>query len=138
MVKTILAMVGATALICSATTVTLSPREEVARDAALQWLQLVDAGHNEDAASQASLEASPLQHWLNYFKAQRAPLGKAHTRQLIEMKQISVIPGVPDVQRYYIIRFNTSFERKANAVEQITIAKVGCCWEIFAYVISDK
>jgi hypothetical protein len=137
-VKTILAMVGASALICSASTVTLSQREETARDAALQWLQLVDAGHNEEAASQASLEASPLQHWLNYFNAQRAPLGKAHTRQLVEMKHTSVMPGVPDVQRYYIIRFNTSFERKPRAIEQITIAKVGCCWEVFAYVISDK
>ena len=138
MVKTILAMVGASALICSASPVTLSPREEAARDAALQWLQLVDTGHNEDAASQASLEASPLQHWLNYFNAQRSPLGKVHTRQLIEMKQISVIPGVPDVQRYYIVWFNTSFERKPRAIEQLTIAKVGCCWEIFSYAISDK
>ena len=131
-------MAGASALISSASAVGLSAREQAAHDAALQWLQLVDAGHSEEAASEASLEASPLQHWLNYFNAQRAPLGKVHTRQLVEMKQTSVFPGVPDVQRYYSIRFNTSFERKPHAIEQITIAKVGCCWEIFAYVISDK
>jgi hypothetical protein len=121
--------------ICSALPVTLSQREEAAREAALQWLQLVDAGHNEEAASQASLEALPLEYWLNYLTAQRAPLGKVHTRHLVEMKHTSVIPSVPDVQRYYIIQFNTSFERKPRAIEQITVAKVGCCWEIFQYKV---
>ena len=121
--------------VCSTLPVTLSQREEAARDAALHWLQLVDAGHNEEAASQTSLEAQPLGLWLNYFNTQRAPLGKAHARQLIEMKHTSVIPGVPDVQSYYILRFNTSFERKPRAMEQVTMAKVGCCWEIFQYKV---
>jgi len=125
--------------VCEASaSTTVSRNDEAARDAAVQWLQLVDAGHNEEATSQASLEAWPLQKWLNYFKTQRAPLGKVHNRQVVEMKHTSIVARVPDVQRYYVIRFNTSFEHRPGAMEQITLAKVGCCWEIFDYQISDK
>ena len=49
-----------------------------------------------------------------------------------------MVSGIPEVRRYYLIRFMTSFERKPAAVENLTIAKIGCCWEIFDYVISDK
>ena len=49
-----------------------------------------------------------------------------------------MVSGIPEVRRYYLIRFMTSFERKPAATENLTIAKIGCCWEIFDYVISDK
>jgi len=49
-----------------------------------------------------------------------------------------MVSGIPDVRRYYLVRFTTSFERKPAAIEQVTIAKIGCCWEVFGYTISDK
>lgn len=126
------------ALISSASAVTLSTRDEAARDGAIQWLQLVDAGHYDEAASQASLEARALEQWLNHFKAERRPLGRVNRREFVEVKHISVFPRVPDVRRYYVLRFRTSFDNRPVAIEQITICKMGCCWEIYEYKISDK
>ena len=112
------------------------PDDEIARDAAIQWLQLVDAGRNEEAASQGSQEVRAFEQWVNRFKTQRASLGRVNKRQFVEIKRTAIIPGVPEVRRYYLARFRTAFERKPVAIENITIAKIGCCWEIFGYSIT--
>ena len=133
----VLALVGM--LLRSSSAVTLSTRDEAARDAAIQWLQLIDAGRYDEATSQASLEARALEQWLDHFKTQRAPLGRVNRREFADVRHISVFPGVADVRRYHVFRFKTSFEHaKPVAIEQITMAKMGCCWEIYDYKISDK
>ncbi len=114
------------------------PDDEAARDAAVQWLQLVDAGRYDEAASQGSQEVRAFEQWVNQFKTQRAPLGRVNKRQLVEIKRTAIISGVPEVRRYYVVRCRTAFERKPVAIENITIAKIGCCWEIFGYTISDR
>jgi hypothetical protein len=114
------------------------PDDEAARDAAVQWLQLVDAGRNEEAASQGSQEVRAFEQWVNQFKTQRAPLGRVNKRQFVEIRRTAIISGVPEVRRYYAVRFRTAFERKSVAIENITISKIGCCWEIFGYTISDR
>ena len=126
----------------------IGQRDEAARDGAIQWLQLLDAGRYDEAASQVSLEARALEQWLQYFKAHRTSLGHANKRELVDSKHTSVFPGVPDVRRYHVLRFKTWFENppssdsgaanKSAVIEQVTIAKMGCCWEIFGYQISDK
>ena len=122
----------------AALAVTLSKSDEAARDAAVQWLQLVDASQFEEAASQASQEVRAFEQWQNSFKGHRALFGRVHNRQLVEIKHTAIVAGVPDVRRYYVVRFNTSFEHKPAAVEEIVLTKIGCCWEIFEYKISDK
>ena len=134
----VLALLVANALICSAAAATSSNSDELARDAALQWLRLIDAGQYEEAASQASQEVRAFEQWMNRLKAQRAALGRATKRQFADLKRTSMVSGIPDVRRYQIIRFKTSFERKPAATEQVTLAKVGCCWEIFECKISDQ
>ena len=133
----LIALLVTSALICSLPA-TLSETDEAARDAALRWLQLVDASRYEEAASQASGEVRPFEHWMNRFKTQRAAIGRANHRHFAEMKHTSMVTEIPGVRRYQIIRFKTSFERNAAAVEEVTIAKVGCCWEIFGYEINDR
>jgi hypothetical protein len=113
------------------------PDDEAARDAAVQWLQLVDAGRYEEAASQGSQEVRAFEQWMNQFKTQRASLGRAHNRQFLEIKHTAIVSGVPEVRRYYVVRFKTSFEHKPGAIEEIVVTKIGCCWEIFGYKISD-
>jgi hypothetical protein len=134
----LLALVVANALICSAAAATLSHSDELARDAALQWLRLIDAGQYEEAAAQASQEVRAFEQWMNRLKTQRAALGRASKRQFAELKRTSMVSGIPEVRRYTVIRFRTSFERKFAATELVTIAKIGCCWEIFEYKISDQ
>ena len=114
------------------------PDDEAARDAVVQWLQLVDFGRYEEAASQGSQEVHAFEQWMNQFKAQRASLGRAHNRQFLEIKHTAIVSGVPEVRRYYVVRFKTSFEHKPSAIEEIVLTRIGCCWEIFGYTISDR
>src|ERR1043166_10128035 len=101
----------ANALNCAANAVTLSSTDEPARDAALQWLQLIDAGRFEEAASQGAQELFSFEQWINRCKAQRAAVGRMNRRQFAEAKRTSMVSGIPDVRRYYLVRFTTSFER---------------------------
>lgn len=116
---------------------TLSKNDEVARDAAVQWLQLVDAGRFEEAASQGSTEVRSFDQWRDYFTANRTRLGRVNRRNLIEIRHRPTFPTAFQVRKYYVLRFKTSFDHRGE-IEEIVLAKVGCCWEIFGYKISDK
>jgi hypothetical protein len=152
-VKTILAVIGTFALICSAIalSLSLSPEDEAARDVALQWLRVVDSGNYKDAALMMSEQVRGTRDWANYFAAHRAPLGRVYNRKIDEVKHASTVPGDPEVRSHAIIRFKTSFEHppsvragrapnygvesKATATEQIVMTKMGCCWEVSDYSV---
>jgi len=126
--------------VCAAGLITVSTAtptkdNDAARKAAIEWLELVDAGKYQEAASQASQEIRGFEQWLNYLATQRGPLGRVNKRHFVEMSHASTVSGVPEVRSYDVIRFKTSFERKPSTPETVTIAKVGCCWEIFCYEI---
>ena len=113
---------------------TLSVDDQAAREAALQWLHVVDAGKYDNAALMMSQEIRDQRDWPGYFAKYRAPLGRANKRHVVEAKHASTVPGAVDVRQYEIIRFKTSFERN-GAIEELVIAKVGCCWEVFEYKV---
>ena len=140
MVKTILAVIGTSALIYSAFALplSLSPEDGAARDVALQWLGVVDSGKYNDAAQMVSEQVRGTRDWANYFAAHRAPLGRVNKRQIIEVKHARSIPGDPQLRPHAIMRFKTSFERRAAATEEIVMTKMGCCWEIAGYTINDR
>jgi len=120
-------------------TATSTPlNDDPAREAALQWLQLIDSGRYEEAASQGSQEVHSFEQWINHFKTQRLPLGRMNKRQLAGIKRTAIVPAVPEVRSYLIVRFRTTFEHRPTAIEEIVLTKIGCCWEIFGYQISDK
>ena len=121
------------ALICSARA--LSKEDEAARESALQWLEVVDSGNYKDAALIISEAVRGSQDWLKYFAAHRAPLGHVNKRQLIGVKDASTIPSDPVLRPHAIMRFKTSFERKAIAVEKVVVTKMGCCWEVSGYAV---
>jgi hypothetical protein len=134
-VKRILAIAGCT-LICSARALTFSPNDDAAREAANDWLRVVDSGNYKHATLMMSEEVRGQQDWLGYFNAQRARLGSVNKRQIEEVKHASTIPGLPGVRHYVIVRFKSSFERKPVAGEEVVIMKTGCCWEVVGYGIS--
>ena len=137
MVKPIV-LLSAVTLTYSASAGTLPKQDEPARDAAIQWLQLVDAGRYEEAASLGSTEVRSFDQWREYFSAHRASLGRLNKRQLIEMKHRPTFPSAFQVRKYYLFRFKTSFEHQPVEIEEIVLAKVGCCWEVFGYTIGDR
>jgi len=121
---------------CSALALTVSAADEAARDAALQWLRVVDSGNYNDAALQMAEQVRTLQNWLGYFAAYRAPLGRVNNRHVVEIKHASTIPGDPELRLHAIMRFKTSFEHKAVATEEVVVTKMGCCWEVARYEVN--
>jgi len=77
------------------------------------------------------------QDWSNYLAARRAPLGRLSKRNIIEIKHASTVPNAADVRNYDIIRFKTSFEHNPAATEEIVMTKMGCCWEVSGYSITQ-
>ena len=121
---------------CSALALTLSPEDEPARDAAMQWLRVVDSGNYKGATLMISEQVRGLQDWANYFAAHRASLGRTKNRQIVEVKHASTVPGDPELRQHDIIRFKTSFEHKPIAMEEIVMTKMGCCWEVWGYEVN--
>ncbi|HET9857261.1 MAG TPA: DUF4019 domain-containing protein [Chthoniobacterales bacterium] len=130
-------MIGTSALIWSALalSLSLSPADEAVRDAALQWLRVVDSGNYKDAALMISEQVRGSRDWANYFAAHRAPLGRVNNRKIDEVKHASTVPGDPEVRPHAIFRFKTSFQSKA-ATEEIVMTKMGCCWEVSGYEVN--
>ena len=116
----------------------LSEEDKSDRSVALNWLADVDRGKYDEASVQVTAEVRSFDEWLNYFTTHRAPLGRVIKRQFIEVKHTSVVPGIADVRRFHVVRFKTSFERAPAAIEEVVMAKMGCCSEIFSYTISDR
>ena len=135
MVKPICVFIVASALIASAWALTLSRDDDHAREAALQWLQVVDSGNYKDAARMISEQVRVTRDWANYLSANRGRLGRVNKREIVEVEDRSTIPGAAEIRRYDTVRFKTSFERKPAAFEEVVTAKMGCCWEIFGYEI---
>lgn len=125
-------------LIYSASAASPSQNDNEAHDAAVQWLQLIDAGRYEEAASQGSQELHSFEQWLSYLKNQRVSLGHVNKRQFTAVKRTALVSGVPEVRRYFLVRFTAALSGKPSVTEQIALSKIGCCWEIFGYQISDK
>jgi len=121
---------------CSAHALSLSAEDEPARDAAMQWLRVVDSGNYKDATLLISEHARGSKDWLKYFAAHRAPLGRVKNRQIVEVKHASTIPSDPELRQHDIIQFKTSFEQKPVAMEEVVMTKIGCCWEVAGYQIN--
>lgn len=128
---------AACVLISSAQALTLSKDNEAARDAALQWLQIVDAGKYQEAASQASHESHRLKSILNYLTNHRTPLGRADKRRTVKVTNDSNYSGLPNTRPYHTIWFRTSFAREPLADEVVVVAKIDCCWKIFDYEVNN-
>ncbi len=114
----------------------LSTDDEPARQAALQWLQVIDSGNYQDAAQQITGYARGSRDWLKYFGSHRARLGDVKNRHVMEVKHAGTIPGDPELRQHAIIRFKTSFEHKAVAIEEVVMTKMGCCWEVGGYEVN--
>lgn len=113
--------------------------EELAQKSAETWLALTDSAkyaESWDEASQLFKNAVAKEQWSSTIRAARDPLGNVQSRKLKSATYSKTLPGAPDGE-YVIIKYDTSFEHKASAVETITpkLDKDGK-WRVSGYFIN--
>lgn len=96
--------------------------KELATEAAETWLTLVDDRmYSESWESAASLVQNAIteDQWNRSLRTHRGSFGTLIKRTLKSREFNTSLPGAPDGQ-YVVIQFETSFEKKAAAVETVT------------------
>lgn len=112
--------------------------EKAALECAEKWLAVLDQGEYDKSWEESAglfKEVVPVEQWRNQMKVFRGGLGKLVSRTLKSKRYTTTAPGAPDGQ-YVIIQYDTSFEKKATAVETITpmLDKDGT-WRVSGYFI---
>ncbi len=109
-----------------------------AMSAALAWLKLVDSGDYAASGRESSelfrKKVTP-EKWESMLTAGREPLGKLVSRAEKSRKHATSLNGAPDGE-YYVIQFNSSFEKKEDARETVTmILESDGQWRVAGYFI---
>ena len=109
-----------------------------AQAAAGAWLGKIDAGDYAASWKDASSYfqgAVPENSWVASLTGVRAPLGKKSSRKLKSADAMKSVPGAPDGS-YVVMQFDTSFEKKASAVETVTfVEEKDGAWKAAGYFI---
>jgi len=113
------------------------PEAEAAKSAEA-WLSLVDHGkfaESWDAAARLFQNAVAKDDWERTIGAARTPLGRVLSRRLKSTAYRTSLLGAPD-GKYVIVRFDTSFEHKKEAVETVTpMQEPDGAWKVSGYFI---
>lgn len=111
--------------------------ELAAQLTAERWLRLLDAGEYTKAWNQCSQlfrQRVPREKWLESVPVTRKPFGAMKARRTEVASRKTSLPGVPDGD-YVTVRFNTTFENKANAEELMTLVLENGIWRPTGYFI---
>jgi hypothetical protein len=107
-------------------------------DRAKQWMSLVDDGDFAEGAKQigSQIGATPLQRDAQalLLRNEREPVGAMASRNLKDVRLTTSLPGKPSGQ-YAVVRYDSSFARKATAIETVTLALTQGAWSVIAYRI---
>ena len=112
--------------------------KDAARKATLEWLALVDSEqYSESWNEAASFFKRNVSHnqWVSAMRSARRPLGAMRSRSFLDAEYKTELPSAPD-GKYVVIRYQASFENKADAVETITpmLDRDGL-WRVSGYFI---
>lgn len=115
-----------------------STKEVNAQKASDAWLYMVDEGEYPESWQNASSyfkNAVDENQWEKLLNAVRKPLGQVLSRKAISRNFTETLPGAPDGE-YVVIQYETSFEKKAFAIETVTpsFEKDGI-WRVSGYYI---
>jgi Protein of unknown function (DUF4019) len=109
-----------------------------ARTSATAWLALVDAGkygESWDGAASLFRAAITRDKWTTAASGARGPLGKLVSRKLKSAEHKTKLPGAPDGE-YVVLQFDTTFEKKATAVETVTpMLDTDGVWRVSGYFV---
>ena len=109
--------------------------EQHARSAAVEWLELVDAGDYEEAYDRepARLRAGgTTRQFERSMTARRAPFGHALSRKVVGTAYSHKLTGAPDAD-YQSVLFKTSFEHKKLAAERVILVRDHGSWKVVDY-----
>jgi len=108
-----------------------------ALSAASKWLSVVDAGNYAQAYEmlpariRAGGDALEKQ-WVGSYRARRTPLGRMLSRKFVKAGFSRTLLGSPDGY-YEFFLYKSSFQRKAQAIESITLTKESGHWQVSGY-----
>jgi hypothetical protein len=112
-------------------------KEMAARLAAEKWLAIVDSGDYGKAWDQSAgrFRASVTrQQWLDGLPKTRGTLGAVKSRRAEVASYKTSLPGMPDGD-YVTVRFATTFEKKDEAQELVTLVYEDGTWRPLGYGI---
>jgi hypothetical protein len=112
-------------------------REIAAQAAGEKWLALLDRGEYGkawDDCAQLFRQRVTREQWIDSLPSTRAPFGAVKSRKVEVAGYRTSLPGAPDGQ-YVTVRYRTSFEKKDNAEEVITLAFEDGVWRPTGYFI---
>ncbi|MEO8050337.1 MAG: DUF4019 domain-containing protein [Acidobacteriota bacterium] len=114
-----------------------APVSDQATPSGVAWLKLIDSAKYTDSWREASTyfrARVPEKQWVAMVQGVRAPLGAVVSRKQRSITIEKTLPGAPD-GNYAVIVFDTSFQNKASAMEQLTVMADGEKWRAAGYFI---
>jgi hypothetical protein len=122
---------------CASSPYTVVKPDPQAVAVATKWLSVVDAGNYAEAftmfpARIRSAGVAIEKQWIGYQRAKRTPLGRTLSRKLVKAWFTKTLPGSPDGY-YEFFHYNTSFQRKTQAAESVTLTKESGHWQVSGY-----
>jgi len=111
--------------------------ETEAREAALKWLKLLDAGGYAEAFEWEAKDFRiyrTQRQFVRYMQARRAPFGRTRSRSVVSAANIHQFAGVPE-GNYESIIFKTAFEHKSFTAERVILVKNEFGWRVIDYRI---
>jgi hypothetical protein len=123
--------------LCASSPYTVVKPDPQAVAVASKWLSVVDAGNYAEAftmfpARIRSAGDAIEKQWVGYQRAKRTPLGRTLSRKLVKAWFTRTLPGSPDGY-YEFFHYNTSFQRKTQAAESVTLTKESGHWQVSGY-----
>ncbi len=140
MVPRITTLIGVVALLLGSATAGQTQEEEKAeaRTAAREWLALLDAQEYDQTwkTAGALLKAAVSQEeWSAKLSVTLGPLGKVESRAVRSTEYSTTMPGAPDGE-YVVVQFDTTFESKQTALENVVMRKQpDGTWRVAGYRI---
>jgi len=110
-------------------------KELAARAAAEKWLAILDAGDYGtawDQAAKAFRDNVKREQWVESLPKTRGALGAVKSRSVEVSSFKPSLPGMPEGD-YVTVRFATSFEKKNDAQELVTLVYEGGAWRPLGY-----
>lgn len=115
----------------------VAAKEVAAREAAEKWLVLLDKkeyGKAWDECARLFQERVTRQQWVEGLPASRDALGAVKFRRSALAAYKTSLPGAPDGE-YVTLGFTTSFEKKEDAEELMTMVFEKGTWRATGYLI---
>ena len=110
-------------------------KEAAARAAAEKWLAVLDSGNYGkawDQTAKAFRKNVTRQQWVESLPKTRGALGAAKSRAVEVSSYKASLAGMPEGD-YVTVRFSTSFEKKSDAQEIVTLVYEDGAWRPLGY-----